>query len=687
MKTRTLAAVCISLGAFLAGAATPCRALSLIPEPKQVRPGRGAFAVTSATRIEIGAAHAREDRVAAQILAEEIESVTHKKVPIVFAKGGRAAKNVISLLRADFAPPALSTASLWSAQGYRLQADGGKISVTAASGAGLFYGAQTLRQLLVPQGRRLSCPAVSIEDWPNLEWRGVHIDLSRGPIPTLEYMKKQIRCLAEFKVNLYALYLERVFDYQSQGLKHEDGALSAAEIKELVAYAKDYHVTILPEQQAFGHLHRLLKYDLYSDLAETPHGHVLAPVQQRSYDLIRSMYSELAPLFPGPFFHIGADETFELGTGQSQARAKEVGLGRLYLEHLQKVNEIMVPYHKRLLFWGDIAVKYPALLGVLPKDMVAVPWGYDLDTEYEAITKPYKDAGFDFIVSPGVSNWNRIWPNLDVAFANIKDFAREGQKLGALGLLNTTWNDDGESLLDMTWPALTLGAACSWQPAQTSTSAFAASYDWAFYRSQGSDFRGVVEDLNRVHSLLQSVGLDDAEDSAFWLDPFTERGERYDRKALPVAREIRLSAEKALAALARGGAQARLHADTLPALSFAALRLDSLGMKIEFADEIGRFYKDAYEHQTDRDRVLRDLYEISDTNARLDDLRDDITRLKGYYAQAWKSEYRPYWLDNVLIRYDELALIYQAKIRAVRGAREDFESGTKLPAPEQLGFY
>jgi len=183
------------------------------------------------------------------------------------------------------------------------------------------------------------------------------------------------------------------------------------------------------------------------------------------------------------------------------------------------------------------------------------------------------------------------------------------------------------------------------------------------------------------------VGLDDAEDSAFWLDPFTERGARYGRKALPVVREIRLSAEHALEALSRGRDQARLHADTLPALSLAAMRLDDLGMKIEFADEISGFYKDAYKHQGDRDRVLRDLYEISDTNARLDDLRDDITRLKGYYAQAWSSEYRPYWLENVLIRYDELALLYQAKIRAVRGAREDFEAGTRLPAPEQLGFF
>ncbi|MFI5348250.1 MAG: beta-N-acetylhexosaminidase [Elusimicrobiota bacterium] len=679
------AAANLALAVFLAGSATA--APSLIPEPKQMRAGRGEFLITAATRIEIGAADAAEDRVAAEMLAQEIESVTHRRVPIVVVASGKAGAGAISLLRANgrFEPPGLSTAAIWNAQGYRLESDEGHVAVVAAGAAGLFYGAQTLRQLLIPAGRRLACPAVSIADWPSMAWRGVHVDLSRGPIPTLEYMKKQVRTLSEYKINLYALYLERVFDYRSQLLKHDDGALTAAEVSDLVSYAKKYHVVILPEQQAFGHMHKLLKYDIYSALAETPHGHVLAPVQEGSYDLIAGMYAELAPLFPDPFFHIGCDETFELGSGQSQARAREAGPGRLYLDHLQRVHEIMRPYHKRLLFWGDIAVKYPDLLGVLPKDMIAVPWGYDLDTDYAAITKPYKDAGFDFIVSPGASNWNRVWPDFDIAFANIRDFASAGQKLGALGLLNTTWNDDGESLLETTWPALALGAAASWQPAAISTAAFAASYDWAFYRNPSGDFREALEDLDRVHVLLRSAGLDGAMNDAYWRDPFTEAGARYTRKVLPVAREIRLSSERALEALGRG--RPVLHADTIAALAFAAMRLDSFGMKIEFADEISRFYRDAYEHQGDRARVARDLEEISDTDARLEDLRDDVARLRGFYSAAWQKEYRPYWMANVLIRYDQLAGLYQSKIGAVRAVRQDFEDGAKLPAPETLGFF
>src|SRR2546422_10569086 len=83
-----------------------------------------------------------------------------------------------------------------------------------------------------------------------------------------------------------------------------------------------------------------------------------------------------SPLFPGPFLHIGADETWELGSGQSKAQAEAIGLGRVYLEHLRRVAEILKPYHKQLLFWGDIAVRYPELLATLPKEMIAVPWAY-----------------------------------------------------------------------------------------------------------------------------------------------------------------------------------------------------------------------------------------------------------------------------------------------------------------------
>jgi hexosaminidase len=678
----------------LAQATDPAVGLKLLPAPKEVRLGNGAFTVTRSTRIIMDSDRAAEDRTAAEMLREEIQQQGGPKITLEAAHPKYGAAEIVlgrlsnGALRDELAAKGLRAGKDFSDQGYLIYADKSRVLVAGATGQGLFYGVQTLRQLLRPQGKDLICPSVSIRDWPSMQWRGVHDDISRGPIPTPEYMKKQIRVLASYKVNMFALYMEHVFDFKSQPLvAPKEAALTPDQIRELVDYAKKYYVTILPEQQTFGHLHHVLKYEMYSDIAETPHGHVLTPTKEQSYDFIRSLYSELVPLFPGPFLHIGADETFELGRGQTKARVKQVGLGRVYLEHLQKVFEILQPYHKQLMFWGDIAVKYPELLGILPKQMIAVPWNYDAQPTFDPLLKPYKDAGLRIMVAPGVNDWNVIWPEFEVAFVNIRNFVRDGQKAGAIGMLNTTWDDDGESLFDMCWPALVYGAAAGWQPGESSIDNFKSSYDWAFYRNADTTFRDVVDNLDRAHAALAAIGLERAYDDLFWADPFSQDGAKRMQLALPAAREIRLGAEQALTSLYSKRSLARENADTVDDMIFAGWRLDTLGMKIQFTQELNKFYWDAYLNQDDADRVQADFDEITAINARLEDLRDATTRLRGMYEKAWLNENRPYWLGNVLVRYDNLAGEFQAKIVAVRDAQATYWRQKTLPTPQQLGFY
>jgi hypothetical protein len=679
---------------ILAQTPDPAVTLKLLPAPKEVRLGEGVFTITASTRIATESARATEDRISVETLQEEIEQQGGPKVPV---EAGRESKksSVIVLGRlsdpgvsTDLAASGLKADATLGDQGYVIYADKSRIVVAGASGQGLFYGVQTLRQLLRTQGKEIVCPAVALRDWPSMQWRGVHDDISRGPIPTLDYMKKEIRVLAAYKVNLFALYMEHVFDFKSQPLvAPKEAALTPDQIRELVDYAKQYYVTILPEQQTFGHLHHVLKYEMYSDIAETPHGHVLTPTKEQSYDFIRSLYSELVPLFPGPFLHIGADETFELGHGQTKDRVAQVGMGRVYLEHLQKVFQILQPYNKELMFWGDIAVKYPELLSILPKQMIAVPWEYDAKPSFDSLLKPYKDAGLRMVVAPGVNNWNVIWPEFEVAFVNIRNFVRDGQKAGAIGMLNTTWDDDGESLFDMCWPALVYGAAAGWQPGESSIDNFKSSYDWAFYRNSDTTFRDAINNLDRAHAALAAAGLDRAYDDLFWADSFSADGAARMQQALPAAREIRLGAEQALVSLYSNRSRARENADTLDDMIFAAWRLDTLGMKVQFTQELNKFYWDAYLNQTDADRVNADFEEITAINARLEDLRDATTRLRGMYEKAWLRENRPYWLGNVLVRYDNLASEFQDKIVAVRAAQETYGKQKTLPTPQELGFY
>jgi|HubBroStandDraft_4_1064222.scaffolds.fasta_scaffold32334_2 hexosaminidase len=679
----------------LAETPEPHNPLKLIPQPKEVQLHAGSFRVKPTTRILVEFGHQAEDRIAAETLAEEIHDRSGLKVSITGEKpDAKQERSTIVLARLQdqgvktfLARRGLKADSIGD-QGYLLFSDKAHLIVAANTGQGLFYGVQTLRQLLREDGGSLVCPAVSIRDWPSMEWRGVQDDISRGPIPTEEFMKRQIRTLAGYKVNLFALYMEHVFDFASQPLvAPKEAALTPQEIKALVVYAKNLYVTILPEQQTFGHLHHMLKYEIYADVAERPHGHVITPTKDRSYDLIKAMYADLVPLFPGPFLHVGGDETFELGRGQTATRAGQVGLGRVYLEHMQKVNEILLPYRKQLMFWGDIAVKYPQLLTILPKDMIAVPWDYDAEPSYESIIKPYRDAGLRVVVAPGANNWNQVWPDLDVAFVNVRNFVRDGQKLGAMGMMNTMWNDDGESIYAMAWPALVFGAAAGWQAGESDIDDFKNDYDWAFYRNQDSTFAEVLANLDSGHQALANQHIVTETDELFWADPFTEEGAALMQKILPAAGDMRLQAEHALESLYRNHDKAHANQATLADMTLGAWRWDTLGMKAEFTQEINQFYWDAFQNQTDAGRVDSDLAEITDTNARLEDLRDATTRLSQMYREAWQREYSPFWLDNVLLRYDTLAREFQKKIVAVRQARRQYDVTKTLRLPQELGFY
>ena len=691
---RLISFACLSL-AVHAQSNDAIRALKILPAPKEVRIAEGRIVIKPSTTILISNP---EDRTAAESLQKEIHDRTGMKLSIESVTAAPKTTGHISLgrltdrgLRSYLESQGVKVGDDLGSQGYVIRATDSGVLVAGPTAQGLFYGVQTLRQLLRPEGpggKTVAIPALVIRDWPSMEWRGVSDDISRGPVPTLDYLKMQIRTLAEYKINLLGFNMEHVFDFQTQALvSPKAAALTPAEIKELVEYASQYYITLLPEQQAFGHLHQFLKYEIYSDLTETPHGHVLTPTNPKTYDFIRQVYGEVVPLFPGPFFHIGSDETFELGLGQTKALATQQGLGRVYLEHLQKVFEIMQPYHKQLMFWGDIAVKYPELLAILPQDMIAVPWDYDPKPSYENIITPYTSAGLRVVVAPGAGNWGVIWPDLESAFVNIRNFVRDGQKHQAIGALNTTWNDDGESLVDMAWPALVFGAAASWQPSESSIDDFKSSYDWAFYRNEGNTFSGVIENLDRAHTLLARVKLDKASHELFWSDPFSQAGANAAEEALPITHDLRISVEQAAETLMRDRMKAHLHVETLDDMLLAAWHLDTLGLKIQFTSEISRFYWDAYQNQTDGTRAQQDLDEIVDINGRLQSLRDAITQLREMYAGGWARENHPYWLDNVLVRYDTLASEIQAKIVVVEAAQRQYWNTKTLPPPEQLGFF
>ncbi len=647
--------------------------LKLVPKPREAEERPGRFPLRGPLAIGLPAQPDEQDRFAAELLREEIAAVAKVKARVTAGPGA-----VQIVLTRDGAPEQVGE------EGYLLEVSAQRIRLAARTAAGLFYGVQTLRQLVT----RTGIPAVRILDWPAMRWRGLHDDLSRGPIPTTDYIKRQLRTCAEYKINLYSFYIEHVFAYRNHPLiGPRGGSLTAAEVKELVAYARKHHIEIVPEQQAFGHLHHALKWEKYSELAEVPHGHVLSPANPRSYDLVKALYRELVPLFPGRFLHIGSDETVELGAGQSKEMVAQIGLGRVYFNHIRRVAEILAPHKKRLMFWGDIALHYPELLNELPKDLIVMSWDYSPRENFERWLRPFRDAGLDVFVCPGVNNWNRIFPNLDMGLPNIRDFIRDGQKFGAIGVLNTTWDDDGEALFGMAWYPVVYGAAASWQPATSDLDEFRQRFDWAFFRNaNGTPFADAIAELNRVHGLLRKAGAGDGNDALFWLNPFQPDHRQRLEQIYPVARDARLAAERALEIIEKNAARARRNADLLDYLRLAAHRLDYVGFKALYARQISDLYREAYENQQDPGRVREALGRINQANGLLQDGRDFSTAIREEYRAAWLAENRPHWLGNVLALYDRETRLWLDKITEFSLVQWRYRTEKKLPPPESLGL-
>lgn len=660
--------------------------IRLIPEPRQIAVKSDVFRLGDATRIVVADSQSDDDRFAAEDFQRDVLETA--KLSLKISTSGSRHTILIGNLQLTAIQSALKKFGVTAPatlddEGYVLAANANEVVVAGKTAAGTFYGLQTLKQLVRGDGAAASIPAVEIVDWPAMRWRGVSDDVSRGPVPTVNYIKRQLRTFAAFKLNMHSFYMEQTFASSSNPLiGPAGGSLTPDEIRELVAYARRYHIELVPEQQTFGHLHKALKFEKYNELAETPYGDVLSPQQPGSYKLVADWYRELNELFPGKFFHIGADETFELGEGQSREAAKARGVGAIYFEHLNRVREVLKPYDRRLMFWGDIALNHPDLIGSVPKDMIAMNWDYAPKDDYLPRIKPFKDAGLEQFVCPGVHNWNQIFPNLDASSKNITNFVRDGQASGALGMMNTSWDDDGESLFEMAWYGIVLGAAASWQNKAVDREVFDDSFDWAFFRNDGDEFTDALHALGSVNTLL-GIGTSD---ELFWRDPFNSTFQLQARTLKSQLREMRLAVENADESLLRNESRARRNRSMIPAMRFAAQRLDHLGRRMQVVEKFSQDYWDAYLNLNDRRKVGRLRNYWGNIYNSLREMSEDLTILKEGYRQQWLAENRPYWLDSVLARYDQATLTWLNKSKSLAEAVRLYNTTSILPDPEAFGL-
>jgi hypothetical protein len=365
------------------------------------------------------------------------------------------------------------------------------IEITAATSASVYYAIQTLRDIVALEGRKLRC--CIIEDWPDFKRRGVYHDCSRGKVPTLKTLKELVERLAHWKINELQLYIENVFSFKRHpAIGRGYSPFTAEEILALQDFCKKHHVRLVGSLASFGHMEKILMLPEYRHLGEMPGfrgyagGMTLCPTDRRSIKLIDELYEEFAPLFEAVDFNVCGDEPWELGKGRSKKRAERIGAGRLYLEYFKKLYRLCQKYGKRMNAWADIILEHPELLAEVPKDAVMLNWDYNVDGERIGRTKEIAEAGLSFMACPGTSSWNAHGTRLLNAMGNIAQFAAQGLKYGAEGLLNTDWGDNGHrNFLGVSLHGFAYGAAHSWNSKGVDDKTFTERFCKAVFGMEG----------------------------------------------------------------------------------------------------------------------------------------------------------------------------------------------------------
>lgn len=369
--------------------------LTLVPYPETVVRKPGAFRLSAQSRIVCELRAEAE----ARFLANRLHDATGFEFPVTRDLSPNTAPNTISLT--------FETNARGGKESYELEVRKDRVNIRARETAGLFYGVQTLLQLLPPQvfsaratpGIDWQIPSVSIHDQPRFQWRGAMLDVSRHFFNPDE-IKRFLDLMALHKLNVFHWHLTddqgwRIeikhyprltqvgawrkhigfnLDPHSSTAYGPDGRYGGyyrqEQVRDIVAYAQARHISIVPEIEMPGHCSAALAaYPELScsggpyttDMSEAVKAGVFCAGNEQTFEFLETVLTEVTDLFPSEFVHVGGDE---VPTGnwhacpRCQARMKQEGLTRerdLETYFLRRIEAFLATRKKRMIGWSEIA--------------------------------------------------------------------------------------------------------------------------------------------------------------------------------------------------------------------------------------------------------------------------------------------------------------------------------------------
>lgn len=377
-----------------------------------------------------------------------------------------------------------------SPEGYVLEVNGKGVTVTARTEAGLFYGCQTLEQLLEDSrdfGREI--PQMKITDYPAIAYRAVHLD-TKHHLDRMEYYYRMVDRLARYKVNAIIWELEDKLRFTRRPEVAAPNAISKQEMQALCRYAKERNVEISPLVQGLGHAGFILKH--HWELRENPASDwEFCPSDPRTYEVQFDLYLDALEAMPyGKYLHVGGDEITAIGIDE---RCKATGKTAFELQMiwLKKVCQFAVDHGRVPIFWDDMPLKYAGIwelvlsdkseeevakawntdkldkaVDLFPKECVYMRWKYEDATApaHQRLLKWYHDKGLKVMgATAAAAGDSPFMPRRNSRSEYVKGFNRLVAENHLEGILATSW-DDGSPHLETVWRGFIAQGEFGWNP-------------------------------------------------------------------------------------------------------------------------------------------------------------------------------------------------------------------------------
>lgn len=464
----------------------------LLPSPRAVERRPGALRLDPGSRLRRTDESVAADR-AAGFLASRLRERAALAVPVV---GPGAAPAASPEVRFEIGPARRGPTAV-PPEGFELTAAPGGARIRAGDAAGLRYGAEAFAQLTGPDG---VLPAGVLRDRPALRRRAFLLDISRGRVPTVEWLESLVARLARLRYNELLLYTEHTFAFPSHPeIGAGSGRLTAEDLRRLSAFAAERAVDLVPCLQTFGHFRRILELDRYRPLAESDRLWSVSPEAPGTYPLLADLLGDYLPCFDSPWAHLNCDEPVDLGKGKSAARAEAEGLGALFADHVNRVAAMARNLGKRPMIWADVLADHPDALDRLAPDLVLADWWYEADHDFDRVAR-FRAAGREFLTVAGTSSWSSLFPRLDTAAANIRGHAAAARRHGASGFILTDWGDGGHfNLFAGSLYPLALGAEAAWSDENRPEAEVEAAFSEHFAGDPGGFAGRFASRLGRLH--------------------------------------------------------------------------------------------------------------------------------------------------------------------------------------------